>query len=478
MEEKQSEVLTPPSTLVPEGQFFETETKDTANQRPSTLIGEQNEITQKLRNPGSDALTGAAVGVGTKLLNPLLKAGINTAANAISGPQPPGSYASIFRGDQTPVERWSRQMHGGKLWAAPELGEQYQEIYRRSQEVKAAQAEEIAQKKAENLFKSEEELKKAAKGEKSANSPIKKAIRSINDFLAPTPATSGLGHRITAGLAHGVGRAVAGGSAAYQGVDAYNRLISGDTPGAALSGVGAVGSAAALIPTPITRVGGAILGALPLTRNLVGDANAADLPSAGFDIATAAMGPAGMAFMPSELGNATLRPEPRGRSVLEGSTLSPSEREPNTRSLIPGLAQGGLVYLAEGGMPDYGFSAGNPMMAQDVGSPEMMGNNFPYKNATPMMMRDMPQMEATAMNDVPVDQPMYTMGMNNQSLPAFNRNTNFQTPRPFAPDFRNNLPTPAPARPALGRVAMPVRPPPPTRLRMPTPIKFPIKGMR
>jgi len=442
MEEKQSEVLTPPSTLVPEGQFFETEAKDTANQRPSTLISEQNEITQKLRNPGSDALTGAAIGVGTKLLNPVIKAGINTAANVISGPQPPGSYPSIFRGDQTPVEKWSRQMHGGKLWGVPEHGEQYQEVYRKAQEIKAAEAEETARKKAENLFKSEEELKKVAKGEKSANSPIKKAIRHINDFLAPTPATSGLGDRITAGLAHGAGRAVAGGSAAYQGVDAYNRLISGDTPGAALSGVGAVGSAAALIPTPATRVGGAILGALPFTRNLVGDAKAADLPSAGFDIATAAMGPAGMAFMPSELGNATLRPEPRGRSVLEGSTLSPSEREPNTRSLIPGLAQGGLIHLAEGGMPDYGFSTGNPVMPQEVSNPMMMSgaptevNNFPYQNVNPMMMSGMPQTEVTAMNDLPVGPPMYNQ------MSGTVQQTNMQPHR--VQDFRANMPRPAP----------------------------------
>jgi hypothetical protein len=63
-----------------------------------------------------------------------------------------------------------------------------------------------------------------------------------------------------AGVTPYLGRAVAGGSAGYQGVDAYNRFQQGDIPGAVISGVGALGSAASMIPTPVTRVGGAGLG--------------------------------------------------------------------------------------------------------------------------------------------------------------------------------------------------------------------------
>ena len=63
-----------------------------------------------------------------------------------------------------------------------------------------------------------------------------------------------------AGVAPYLGRAVAGGGAGYQAVDAYNRFQQGDYPGAAISGVGALSSAASLIPTPVTRVGGAGLG--------------------------------------------------------------------------------------------------------------------------------------------------------------------------------------------------------------------------
>lgn len=62
------------------------------------------------------------------------------------------------------------------------------------------------------------------------------------------------------GVAPYLGRTIAGGGAGYQGVDAYNRFQQGDIPGAVISGVGALGSAASMIPTPVTRVGGAGLG--------------------------------------------------------------------------------------------------------------------------------------------------------------------------------------------------------------------------
>jgi hypothetical protein len=69
-----------------------------------------------------------------------------------------------------------------------------------------------------------------------------------------------VGGATQSGVTPYLGRAIAGGGAAYQGVDAYNRLQQGDYPGAAISGLGALGSAASFIPTPVTRVGGAAVG--------------------------------------------------------------------------------------------------------------------------------------------------------------------------------------------------------------------------
>jgi len=57
-------------------------------------------------------------------------------------------------------------------------------------------------------------------------------------------------------LMTGIGAASAG----YQGTDAYNRLRKRDIPGAVLSGVGALGSVASMVPHPLTRGIGTALG--------------------------------------------------------------------------------------------------------------------------------------------------------------------------------------------------------------------------
>lgn len=62
------------------------------------------------------------------------------------------------------------------------------------------------------------------------------------------------------GVAPWLGRGLAGGATAFQGADAYNRFKQGDIPGAAISGLGALGSAASFIPHPATRLGGAAIG--------------------------------------------------------------------------------------------------------------------------------------------------------------------------------------------------------------------------
>lgn len=69
-----------------------------------------------------------------------------------------------------------------------------------------------------------------------------------------------LGGAAQSGVTPYVGRGLAGAGAGFQGVDAYNRFQKGDYPGAAISGLGALGSAAAFIPTPVTRVGGTAIG--------------------------------------------------------------------------------------------------------------------------------------------------------------------------------------------------------------------------
>lgn len=55
-------------------------------------------------------------------------------------------------------------------------------------------------------------------------------------------------------------KSAAGVGAGAQGADAYNRFQQGDILGAGLGAIGAAGSAASLIPHPITRIGGTAIG--------------------------------------------------------------------------------------------------------------------------------------------------------------------------------------------------------------------------
>jgi hypothetical protein len=69
-----------------------------------------------------------------------------------------------------------------------------------------------------------------------------------------------VGGATQSGVAPWLGRGLAGAGVGFQGADAYNRFQQGDYPGAAISGLGALGSAASFIPTPVTRLGGAAIG--------------------------------------------------------------------------------------------------------------------------------------------------------------------------------------------------------------------------
>lgn len=79
-------------------------------------------------------------------------------------------------------------------------------------------------------------------------------------------AVAGAGSKIPKWL----GRGIAGASAGYQGVDAANRFKQGDYLGGAISGLGALGSGAALIPHPLTRGIGTVVGAgAPFLNELI-----------------------------------------------------------------------------------------------------------------------------------------------------------------------------------------------------------------
>jgi hypothetical protein len=56
------------------------------------------------------------------------------------------------------------------------------------------------------------------------------------------------------------GKGIVGLGAGIQGADALNRYNEGDTSGAIISGLGAMGTAASMLPHPIARIGGTAVG--------------------------------------------------------------------------------------------------------------------------------------------------------------------------------------------------------------------------
>ena len=100
---------------------------------------------------------------------------------------------------------------------------------------------------------------------KKAEDARRAAALAPKGIMAKMPESVQAAGRFASGAAQSgvvpwLGRALAGAGTGFQGADAYNRLQQGDYPGAAISGLGALGSAASFIPHPATRYGGAALG--------------------------------------------------------------------------------------------------------------------------------------------------------------------------------------------------------------------------
>jgi hypothetical protein len=205
------------------------------------------------RNPVSDALTGAAAGVASKVVNPITTKALNAVSNKIAGPVPAGAPPSIYRPQpaSNAVTNWVKSMHITPDHSPAAGAKEFGEAHRKMMESYEAKKKAAALQKAENLFKTEEELRKLA-------TPVQNVIRSASSAMTPA-GQSWLGKGASL-AAHTAGRALAGGSAAYQGVDAYNRFQNDDYLGGTISTIGALGSGAALIPLPVTRVLGTGVG--------------------------------------------------------------------------------------------------------------------------------------------------------------------------------------------------------------------------
>jgi hypothetical protein len=247
------ETLQPPEGFIKEGEI-----SATVSQKPEKEDRGEGWIFETRpaeRDPAADAATGAAIGVASKLANPLVGATINKVADIASGPMPAGAKPSVYRPNvpSSGIMNWTKQMHNVADYSPAQEAKDYKDAYKRMMAAKEAAEKAEKLEALENLFRSKEEIRKTA-------TPVKDTVRAVNQVM--TPEAKSLPGKIGRIGMETLGRAVAGGSAAYQGVDALNRLKRGDYAGAALGGLGAIGSGAALIPTPATRVVGTALGTL------------------------------------------------------------------------------------------------------------------------------------------------------------------------------------------------------------------------
>jgi hypothetical protein len=304
--------LKPPEGWVPEGGSSTTEIRESSDfngpEGPNSDWMYESKPAQ--RNPATDMLTGAVIGAGSKLVNPLTEKVLGAAANKLIGPEIAGAKSSIYHPQpSTPVAKWTRAMHTGNISAAKDA-RHFGEASQKMMEFYEAEKKLEALRKAEALFQTEEQIRKSA-------TPVTNAIRTASEVMSPT-GESLLGKAAGFG-AQTLGRALAGGSAAYQGVDAYNRFKNDDYLGGTIGALGALGSGVALIPTPITRVGGAMLGG--------------------------------------------------------GAELANYLLDRYRASQQPGMAQGGLAHLANGGQPysiaPYGFR--HIESVEDVSMPKGKG---------------------------------------------------------------------------------------------------------
>lgn len=208
------------------------EQEQAAKEAPAQQAASNQEQIEKAKMAGLPI--GAVAGAGTQLAGKVADIG-----RMMGGGEyvPPGFYG---RGAH-PVERYGRQQNIAGKWLGGGSYEQAAERIAKAFPVGGpitGDAAIIAQ------------LEKEALGQMP---PVRRTAERIATSV-PTPVrgllTSPFGF---------IGKTLGGAGAGMQAGEAAGRYSTGDTPGAVISGLGALGSAAAMIPHPIARIGGTAL---------------------------------------------------------------------------------------------------------------------------------------------------------------------------------------------------------------------------
>lgn len=246
-----------------------------ANLPPEQQQAELQHITQAISPKASVEVRGATP---EDLINPLTAAGVGVVGGELAGPMVNKGVEAMRAGSPAAGGVFGSPAGGasaGQKWAAKTgfgtgPGQTVEEV---SSAFKA-QNKPIGSGKISGKIPSNSpmnidkmmELEAAQKAEAARRAQalgqgVPMTERLMSKLPAPAQAAGRfLGGVTQSGVAPWLGRGLAGGATAFQGADAYNRFKQGDIPGAAISGLGALGSAASFIPHPATRLGGAAIG--------------------------------------------------------------------------------------------------------------------------------------------------------------------------------------------------------------------------
>jgi len=246
--------------------------QEQANQQPQQEAPKSKTVTaDELVNPGFGLLGGAIAG---QYVAPAISTGFQEATKVNAAKQL-GVTPADLEWDSA-GQRWARKTGFG----AGE-GKTVEEVNQAYKDMQAARNKPLGQGKvasritgpmnpeAAAQLEAQEAARQARFTEQRAKEAAAlKAGRPLETKLAESLGMSPAVQNALGGVYKGVGRAVPavlgrglmGGLAGLQGFDAYNRFKQGDYLGAAIGGLGTLGSVASFVPTPMTRIGGSAIG--------------------------------------------------------------------------------------------------------------------------------------------------------------------------------------------------------------------------
>jgi len=170
----------------------------------------------------------------TESTNQIMSGGIGAVAGATLGKIPTkivnGMMQDPVTGKWMAVENYGRQMAQGKYYG----GKNFNQVWDKIREFNADPTQGPR-------------LEKEALANRSAGQKLLSKVPKPLQGIASAPMSA-------------LGRGVVGLGAGLQGADAVNRYNAGDTSGAIISGLGALGTGVAMLPHPIARIGGTAVG--------------------------------------------------------------------------------------------------------------------------------------------------------------------------------------------------------------------------